>query len=402
MMGWTTLAMALREINRNKMRSSLTALGIIIGVGAVIAMVHLGQATTNDVTAQISSLGQNLLMVTPGTRTRGPGGTRTAATPFDAADVKALQEQLAGATLAPSAGSRQVVVYGNANWPTTVTGTDNNFFDVRDWDIAQGRKFEASELRSATPVCVLGKTVVTELFGDEDPLGAKIRVGKLSCNVIGVLQSKQAMMGSDQDDTILMPLRTFQRRIAGNWDVSMVYVSALEDGTTPQVKADIEGILRKSRRIAVGAADDFSIRDMAEIAKTVGNTTAILTILLGAIAGVSLLVGGIGIMNIMLVSVTERTREIGIRLSVGARGREVLLQFLVEAVVLSTIGGIVGIALGLGGSLLATQQLSLPFVLVPEIVTIAFIFSAAVGVGFGYWPARKAARLDPIEALRHE
>jgi len=402
MMLWSTVAMSLRQIGRNKMRSFLTALGIVIGVGAVITMVHLGDAATRNVTDRIASMGQNLLMVSPGTRRRGPGGSRSEAKPFDERIVKALESEVSGAIFAPSAGTRATVVLGNTNWPTTVTGTTNGFFKIRDWPVAEGREFEASELRAATPVCIVGKTVVDEVFGDTDPLDAQIRVGKLSCRVIGVLESKSSMMGNDQDDLVLMPLSTFQRRIAGNWDISMIYVSALVDGTTEEVQGQIETVLREKRRIAAGADDDFNVRDMAEIAETVEGTFSALSMLLSFIAAVSLLVGGIGIMNIMLVSVTERTREIGIRLAIGARGREVLWQFLIESAVLSGIGGLLGIGVGVAGAYGLCQLAEFTFAPVPGIIIIAFLISAIIGVMFGFWPAYKAARLDPIEALRHE
>jgi len=403
MMFFTTLGMSLRAITRNKMRSFLTALGIVIGVGAVIAMVHLGEAATRNVTNQIASMGQNLLIVSPGTRGRGPGGTRSDAKAFEERHVKALESEVSGAIFAPAAQSRTTAVVGNTNWPTTITGTTNDFFEIRDWPVASGREFEPAEIRSAVPVCILGKTVVTQLFGeDSDPLDQQVRLGKLSCRVVGVLSTKASSMGNDQDDIVLLPLSTFQRRLAGNWNIQTIYVSALEDGTTQEVQSQIETILREQRRIPAGGEDDFNVRDMAEIAKTIESTTAVLTTLLGAIAAVSLLVGGIGIMNIMLVSVTERTREIGIRLAIGARTHEVLGQFLIESALLSILGGLIGIGLGVGGSYLACQSLEMPFAPVPGIILIAFLFSAFIGVAFGFWPAYKAARLDPIEALRHE
>jgi len=402
MMLVSALSMALREVRRNAMRSVLTALGIVIGVAAVIAMVHLGNAATRSVTDQISSLGQNLLFVTPGAQTQGPGGTRSASKAFDVADADAIGSEVRGTLVAPAATGREIVVFGGQNWPTTITGSTPSYFEVRAWSFAAGRQFEAGDVRSAAAVCVLGATVVRELFGGRSPLGAHIRVGKLACRVIGVLASKQATMGMDQDDVVIMPLTTFQRRIAGNTEVGVINISALEDGSAARVKHDVELLLRERRRLRISLPNDFDVRSMEEVTKTVEGTTAILTALLGAIAAVSLLVGGIGIMNIMLVSVTERTREIGIRLAIGARGREVLAQFLVESAVLSILGGLIGIGVGLGGSWLATEQLHMPFTIVPSIIVIAFVFSAVVGVVFGWWPARKAARLNPIEALRHE
>ncbi|MCB9524772.1 MAG: ABC transporter permease [Myxococcales bacterium] len=396
-----TVAMALQAIARNPLRSLLTMLGVVIGVGAVIGMVQLGEAAKKSVTEQIASLGQNLLMVHPGAGGPGPHGARGDAQPFDLDDVAALRREVPGVTVAPTAGASGLAVWGNRNWPTKITGTDNAFFTVRDWPLAQGRPFEAFELNGAAPVCVLGATVNKELFAGQPPLGERLRVGAVSCEVIGVLQSKQSMMGDDPDDFIAMPIRTVQRRLAGNTHVPMVFVSA-NDGRTAQAQADIEALLRERRRIGPGQADDFAVRDMKEIAARVNQSNDVLTTLLGGIAAVSLLVGGIGIMNIMLVSVTERTREIGVRMAVGARGAEVMRQFLVEAALLSTLGGLIGIGLGVGGSYLATSKLGLPYVFVPNVSLLAFVFSAGVGVVFGYVPARKAAHLDPIEALRHE
>jgi putative ABC transport system permease protein len=399
---WSTFVMALQAIRRNAMRSFLTALGIVIGVAAVIAMVHLGESATASVQNQISSLGDNLLIVAPGKRPRGPGGTRGTAESFRIVDSEAVAQEISGVTVAPAVTSATVVVYGNTNWPTNATGTTNEFLEVRGWKMARGRAFEAQELHTGAPVCVLGATVVRELFGGEEALDATIRVGKLPCRVVGVLAAKGgSSMGGDQDDTLLMPMVTVQRRLIGNRDVHVLYVTA-DGGRTAVAKAEIEALLRQRRGIRTGDDDNFEVHDMKEVAQTLASTTAILTLLLGGIAGVSLLVGGIGIMNIMLVSVTERTREIGIRLAIGALGREVLLQFLMEAAVLSTIGGIIGAGLGIAGTAFATSKLDMPFTLVPEIVIASFVFSAAVGIVFGYMPARKASRLNPIDALRHE
>jgi len=284
-----------------------------------------------------------------------------------------------------------------------VTGTDNAYLNIKKWEIDIGRNFETAELRAGRSVCLVGSTVKQELFGSADALGESLRLEKVSCKVIGVLQSKgQTTAGTDQDDVILMPLRAFQRRIAGNTDVKSIYVSAESGTVTGEAKSGIERLMRERRSIPDKAQDDFQVRDMQEIASAMQSSTAAFTVLLGAVAAISLLVGGIGIMNIMLVSITERTREIGIRLAIGARGYEVLTQFLVEAVTLSILGGFTGMALGLGGAAVIAKILGLPFVFVGSIILIAFVFSAAVGVIFGYFPARKAAQLDPIEALRHE
>ena len=401
-MVWNAFMLALREIRRNLMRSVLTILGIVIGVAAVIVMVTIGGGATVQVTEQIASLGSNLLMITPGQRVGM--GQRSAAPAFDVADVEAMVREVDDiAVAAPSASSSITAVYGNANWTSRVTGVDNRFFDVGNWTIAEGRRFTESELRAGKAVCVLGATVVKELFGTQEPVGGKVRLKKFSCQVQGVLKAKgQSTMGTDQDDVILMPLRTYQRRVAGSRDVALIQVSVRDDASTVQAEQAITRLLRKRRHLSANEEDNFSVRDLKEIAQMLTGTTRVLTGLLGAVAAVSLLVGGIGIMNIMLVSVTERTREIGIRLAIGAREREVLMQFLVEAVVLSSLGGLVGIVLAIAGSFGLANLLEVPFVFNPTIVVIAFLFSAAVGILFGYFPARKAARLDPIEALRHE
>jgi putative ABC transport system permease protein len=401
---WQTILLALRAIRRNVLRSSLTILGIVIGVAAVITMVTLGDGATAQVTTDISKLGSNMLQVRPGQGFRGPGGTRSTADMFEVDDAEAISREIFGLeAVAPTASRSQQAIYGNKNWSTSVMGTTNAYLQVRDWGLESGRQFTEGELRSGRTVCILGSTVRDELFGDQDPLGATIRLKKLSCQVIGVLESKgQTGFGQDQDDIVMVPLRTLQRRIAGNTDVDAIYVSAHEGISTNAVKEDIEAVMRERRRTAPGEDDNFHVRDMQEIVSTLTSTTRVLTGLLGAVAAVSLLVGGIGIMNIMLVSVTERTREIGTRLAIGALEREVLMQFLIEAVVLSSFGGLFGIILGLLAAAAGAHVLGMPFVLNPGIVAIAVVFSAAVGVIFGYFPARKAARMDPIEALRHE
>ena len=348
---WNALLLALREIRRNLMRSALTMLGIVIGVASVIVMVTLGSGATAQVGEQISSLGSNLLMVRPGQRLGF--GQRSEAEAFDIDDAEAIGREVGGiAAVAPGASQPMTAIYGNRNWSTTVTGTDNNYFPVGNWTLAKGREFSPSELRAGAAVCILGEGVRKELFGSQDALGEKLRLNKLSCQVIGLLEAKgQSAGGRDQDDLVLIPLRTFWRRMAGKQDVQMIYVSAREGASTSKVQRDIELLMRERRRIAANEDDDFNVRDMKEIAEALTGTTRVLTTLLGAVAAVSLLVGGIGIMNIMLVSVTERTREIGIRLAIGALEREVLLQFLVEAVVLSSFGGLLGILLAVGDDL---------------------------------------------------
>ena len=397
-----SVKLALQAIRRNALRSFLTVLGIVIGVGAVIAMVTIGTGTTAKVTADLAKLGSNLLFVSPGQF--GPGRASSDARPFNARDVEAMRSQLGGVkAVAPTAQRSVTVIYGPENRIVTVTGTDNDYFIAQDWDIIAGRQFLEGEVRSGGAVCIIGETVREELFGSTDPLERSIRVGNVSCQVVGLLEPKgQSSFGTDQDDVVIMPIRTFHRRIAGNTDISRILVSARDGVETGKVQRDIEFLLRERRNIVTGREDDFSVRDMKQIVQATTATTTMLTGLLGAVAAVSLLVGGIGIMNIMLVSVTERTREIGIRLAIGALERQVLSQFLIEAVVLSLMGGLVGILLGLGLAALATRALQVPFVLNVPIVMIAFGFSALVGVIFGYFPARRAARLDPIEALRHE
>ncbi len=401
---WEMIVLAVRGIRRNVLRSALTVLGIIIGVAAVITMVTLGDGVTAQVAKDISSLGTNLVQVMPGQGMRGPGGTRAAEKPFDIEDVKAIERDIYGlAAVAPMASQRVQAIQGNENWSTQVIGSDNAYLMVRNFSIESGRAFSGSELQNGKAVCIIGATVRKELFGDQDPIGDTIRLEKISCKVIGLFQPKgQSSFGTDQDDFVLIPLRTFQRRIAGNQNVNAIYVSTQDNVSTEKVQTDIEGLLRERRRILPGRDDDFHVHNMKELVSTLTTTTRLLTALLGAVAAVSLLVGGIGIMNIMLVSVTERTREIGIRLAIGALEREVLIQFLVEAVVLASFGGLGGITLGLTAAAGGASLLHVPFLFNLKIVAIAFLFSGAVGVVFGFFPARKAARLNPIEALRYE
>jgi putative ABC transport system permease protein len=397
-----TIKLALQSIRRNALRSFLTVLGIVIGVGAVIAMVTIGNGTTAKVTADLAKLGSNLLFVAPGQF--GPGRASSEAQAFNARDVEAMRSQLGGVrAVAPIAQKSVTVVYGAESRNTVVTGTDNDYFVTQDWMQTAGRSFLDGEVRAGRAACVIGETVREELFGRADPIGQNIRLQNVSCEVIGLLEVKgQSSFGTDQDDIVIVPIRAFHRRIAGNTDVARIYVSAQDGVDTAKVQADIERLLRERRNISRGEEDDFSVRDMKQVVQTAAGATAMLTGLLGAVAAVSLLVGGIGIMNIMLVSVTERTREIGIRLAVGAVESQVLLQFLVEAVVLSLFGGLIGVLAGLALAGLGTASLEVPFLLDPTIILIAFGFSALVGIVFGYFPARRAARLDPIEALRRE
>jgi putative ABC transport system permease protein len=402
-----TVLMALKEIRRNSLRSALTMLGVVIGVGAVIALVSVGRGATAKVTEDVGKLGRNLLMVMPGSG--GPRGGLVQVPPLKLEDASAIMREISGvAAVAPAVTNNQTVVYGNRNTRTQITGSDEQFLVVRGYTVEQGRIFTTAEANGGLPLCIIGATVKNNLFAADEPIGSLIRVGKVSCRVIGLLTAKgQAGMGQDQDDLIVMPLATVQRRIAGNRiqtgnDINIIFVSAEEGRPTALVADQIRTLMRQRRNRPAGSDDDFNVRDMAEITATVTSTSNALTALLGAIAAVSLVVGGIGIMNIMLVSVTERTREIGIRLAIGAFAGEVMLQFLLEAVVLSTLGGIIGMFLGFTGSYFAAKAMTLPFVVAPDIVTLAFVFSALVGVIFGYLPARRAAQLNPIEALRHE
>jgi putative ABC transport system permease protein len=401
---WETILLAGRAIRRNVLRSTLTILGIVIGVAAVITMVTLGGGATVQVANEISSLGTNMLQIRPGQGMHGPGGARSQSDPFKIEDAQAIGRDVMGvAAVAPASNKSVQAIYGNLNWSTQVTGSTNAFLTVRNWSVDTGRGFTDGEISGGKAVCIIGTTVKKELFGAEDPIGASIRLQKLSVQVIGVLQSKgQSSFGSDQDDFVLIPLRTLQRRMIGNTDVGIIYVSAKDGVSTEKVKNDLTRLMRERRHITGGKDDDFNVMDMQELTNALTGSTRVMTALLGAVATVSLLVGGIGIMNIMLVSVTERTREIGIRLAIGAMEREVLRQFLLEAVVLSSFGGIIGIVLGIISAIGGSYALGVPFVLNVNIVIIAFLFSAAVGVLFGYFPARQAARLNPIEALRHE
>jgi putative ABC transport system permease protein len=398
----STLFMALRELRRNTLRSLLTMLGIVIGVAAVIALVNIGEGATARVKADIGKLGDNLLIVRPGAARRSMSFTQ--AQPFKLGDAEAIAREVGGVkAVAPTVGTVQLAVWGNVNRQTTVMGTDNAYLEVRGYALERGRPFAASELSAGSAACVLGATVQTSLFGERDPLGQSLRVGKISCMVIGTLVAKgESGIGQDQDDMILMPLRTVQRRLLGTTDVSTLFLTVRKDRSTQSVSQQTEALLRQRRGLQVGQESDFSVRDMQEVAETMSQATAALTVLLGAIAAVSLLVGGIGIMNIMLVNVTERTREIGVRLAIGALASDVMIQFLLEAVVLSALGGTLGIGVGLGLSWSVTRALSVPFVVQPPVVALAFGFSALVGVMFGFLPARKAASLNPIEALRHE
>ncbi len=400
-MWWNTILLALRAIRRNLLRSFLTVLGIVIGVAAVITMVTLGNGATKSVSDQIASMGSNMLIVMPGQRF-GPGSG--GAPPFRTADVEAIRNQIASARwVAPVVNRGSAAVYQASNWSTVVTGSNSDYFEAGNWKIVAGRGFTETEERAGKAVCVIGATVQQKLFGGQNPVGSQVRIRQFACEVIGLLQGKgQSAMGSDQDDTIVMPLRTVQRRLTGNQNINRVIVSVQPGISIDGVRQQVTLLMRERRNIGLNEDDDFQVLDTRQIAETLTSTTRILTMLLGAVAAVSLLVGGIGIMNIMLVSVTERTREIGIRLAIGALEREVLLQFLIEAVVLSALGGLVGIALATGMSIALAGMMKVPWLFDPMINLLSFLFAAAIGVIFGYFPARRAAGLNPIDALRHE
>jgi putative ABC transport system permease protein len=398
---WNTLLLSMRAIRRNLMRSILTILGIVIGVAAVITMVTLGNGATRSVSDQISSMGSNLLMVIPGQR-YGPGSE--GAPKFKGADVDAIRNQITSAErVAPVVSKSVTAVYQAKNWSTVITGSTSDYFQAGNWELAAGRSFNEGEERAGKAVCVIGESVRSRLFGRQNPVGSEIRIKQFSCEVIGLLKPKgQSAMGSDQDDTVVMPLRTVQRRLIGTQDINRLTVSVKKSASIDDVKKQLTLLMRERRKIAGNEEDDFRVMDTRQIAEALTSTTKILTMLLGAVAAVSLLVGGIGIMNIMLVSVTERTREIGIRLAIGALEGEVLLQFLIEAVVLSSLGGLVGIVLATGASIGLAGLMGVPYLFDPGINLLSFLFSAAIGVIFGFFPARRAAGLNPIDALRHE
>ncbi|MAU23486.1 MAG: multidrug ABC transporter substrate-binding protein [Martelella sp.] len=396
------LKLALRAVRRNLLRSFLTVLGVIIGVSAVIVMVTVANGTAEQVRTEIARLGTDVLFVRPGQR--APGAASEAAKGFTERDIAALRNQIPDLrAVAPQNIADATVVAGGNNRKTVVIGTSDAFLDAQDWTIESGSDFAGAEVAASDTACILGATVKQTLFADDDPVGRNVRVGNISCAVIGTLVAKgEAGMGRDQDDIVLMPIATFQRRLGGDSYIESIVLAAKDGVSTQDLKAEVGDLLRERRNILPGRPDDFEVNDMTEITNAVSGTKSHLTGMLAAIAGVSLLVGGIGIMNIMLVSVTERTREIGLRLTVGALERQVLLQFIVEALVLSISGGVAGIIIGLGLAYAAVQYLSLPFVIDPWMIAGAFGFSALIGLIFGYFPARRAARLSPIDALRFE
>jgi putative ABC transport system permease protein len=402
---YSVFLLALRSIRRNLLRSFLTILGIVIGVSAVITMVTLGNGATQAIQDKITSLGTNLLVVSPGQRIGG-GGHGGGVPQFTEADGEAIAAQIGGvAAVAPQSRTNVTVVANGRNWATNVSGSTNEWFTTGNWQLTAGRIFAPEEQQAGAAVCIVGETVRRELFGGavgQSGLGELLRMRQFSCIVIGILGAKgQGGMG-DQDDVVALPLLTLQRRVTGSRKVSSLLVSMAEGSDSVPLKASLRQLMRERRRLADNDDDNFNIFDTQQLAETLSSTTQVLTTLLGAVAAVSLLVGGIGIMNIMLVSVTERTREIGLRLAVGALEREVLLQFLIEAVVLSALGGLVGVVIATAASWGGARLMEVPYVFDPAINLLSMLFSAAIGVLFGFFPARRAARLDPIEALRHE
>lgn len=401
-MFFNALIIALREIRRNLTRAILTVLGVVIGVAAVITMVTLGRGATEMVKSQISNLGSNLLVLRPGQGWGGGGAPL-----FSKADVRAIEDQVPGIKyMAPLARGVAPAVFLQNVRITDIQGTTPIYFEIANWKIQSGRFFEQADLIEGAPVCVIGETIRKELFGKEDAIGKKIRLRNTSVLVIGTTLPKgQGGWGDDLDDNIIMPITTLQRRLNGqlsNQNIDQVMISGKSDYPSANVVADVSSLMRERRGLKANELDNFSVSDTRQIADAVSSSTAVMTSLLGAVAGVSLLVGGIGIMNIMLVSVTERTREIGIRLAIGARAREVLLQFLVEAITLSCVGGVTGIILAYGLCISLAKVVGAPFLFDLKINLLAFVFSAAIGIIFGFMPACRAAGLDPIEALRHE
>jgi putative ABC transport system permease protein len=397
---WDAVLLAIRELRRNLMRALLTTLGVVIGVSAVIAMVTMGNGATANIANEIASLGRNVVVLTPFSETGGPTDRRA----FSMGDVAALRRDVSHIrAISPEATTNAPVVVGNSNHSTQVTGVDDGYVIVHETELARGRFFNEAELRAGRAVCIIGETVRKNLFGTGDPMGQSIRVKNVPCQVIGMLIAQGPdTFGNDRDNNMLMPLRAVQRRLLGNNDIPFIWMAGDTAQSVPGIIKQTRELMHERRRIGPNEKDNFQVEDLAEITQTISRVTGVMTLFVAAVAGVSLLVGGIGIMNIMLVSVTERTREIGIRLAIGAREKDVLTQFLVEAVMMSVLGGVIGILLGLGLSYAGTNAFGFPFIPSVTTIVIAFLFSAAIGIGFGFFPAREAARLDPIEALRHE
>ena len=403
-----TLKIALRALRTNKMRSFLTMLGIIIGIAAVIAMMAVGSGASYVISQQIASIGSNIILVLPGSTTSGGlrsgmGGAQT----LTGDDVRALMTECPSIeSAAPTVRTSGLVVYGNMNWSTIVMGTTPELFEIREWGVVNGRTISQRDQDGATKVCLIGQTVAENLFGQDDPVGKIVRIKKIPFTVIGLLDRKgQSPQGQDQDDAIFVPLRTAQRNLVRSQianSVGAVMVKARNEALLSKAEDEIKALLNQRHRITNGKEPDYSTRNLSEILAVAEQSSKAMSLLLGAVASISLIVGGIGIMNIMLVSVTERTREIGIRMAIGARRNDILLQFMTEAVLLTMIGGIIGILLGTGGATAVSRLLEWPTLISLQSVTIAFFFSAAVGIFFGFYPAKKAAGLNPIDALRYE
>ena len=398
----TTFLLAIRSIARHKLRSFLTTLGIIIGVAAVVSMVTLGKATTVAAQKQVASLGTNILQIRPGQGFgRGGGGPRPP--DFKEEDVEAIRQQVAGVTaVAPQAQSTGTAIYQGSNWSTTINGTTASFFTVQPWPLTAGRIFSRQEEQAGKAVCIIGNTVKTNLFRGGNAVGERLRINGVSCDVIGTLSTRGQGGFGDQDDVIIMPIKQVQRRFSGNRDIRLMLVGTDPAYDSDQVQESIKQVLRERRKITGAKDDDFNIFDTAQISATLTGITTLLTQIVTAVAAISLVVGGIGIMNIMLVSVTERTREIGIRLAIGAVASEVLMQFLTEAVVLSCLGGLMGLVVAQLVVVLLAPAMQVDWMFDPQINVIAFAVSALIGVIFGYFPAQRAAGLNPIDALRHE
>ena len=394
---------ALREIRRNMMRSILTAIGIVIGIASVIAMVNVGRGASLSITQSVSRLGSNTLYVMQGQR-HGPGEAHLSV-PFTLRDVGVLRDSIFTLeAVTPITGSTLTVAYKDKNYQTSVTGVANEYFSIQNWALKEGSYFEKDEIRTGKNVCILGKTVVENLFAPgESVLGKKIRIKNFTCEAIGSLEEKGAnAFGRDQDDALVIPIKTFQRRVAGNKNVSMIMASVKENFPLEQAKSQIRNVLRELRHLKRKEEDNFRIRSMTSLLETLTEITSMLTMTLGAVAAISLVVGGIGIMNIMLVSVTERTREIGIRMAIGAMPKDILIQFVIEAIVLSGIGGVIGVITGIGVTIAVAKGLDVVLIIDPVITVIALMFSMLIGVVFGIIPARKAANMDSIDALRYE
>jgi putative ABC transport system permease protein len=397
---------AFKALERNKVRAFLTMLGIIIGVGAVIAMIAIGQGSKKSIQDQLANMGSNMITIRPNSNI-------TAGARLDFSTVQTLTQQDVDALekkahyiryISPSSSARGQAIYGNYNWPTNIQGVGNDYLSIRNWPLKEGTSFSASDLTSAGKVCLLGQTVIDNLFPNgQDPVGQVIRFNKIPFRIIGLLEQKgENAFGQDQDDIILTPYTTVQERITGSQYFQNIFASALDENSTDKASEEISSILRTTHRLKQQDEDDFTVRTQAELIQTFSSTSQLLTVLLTAIAAISLVVGGIGIMNIMYVSVTERTKEIGLRMSIGAKGRDILLQFLVEAILISITGGIIGVGLGVLSSWLITILLKWPTLVAPSSVWLSFLVCAVTGIFFGYYPAQKASSLDPIEALRYE